>query len=69
VRAYLTSGLSIGRTAAKLMIHVNTLRHRLRKFSELTGASLSSTDVIVELAWALELGAMDVGRDNDFRHD
>ncbi|MET8184089.1 helix-turn-helix domain-containing protein [Streptomyces sp. NPDC005336] len=33
-----------------MVIHVNTLRHRLRRFGEITGTSLSSTNVIVELA-------------------
>ena len=50
VRAYLASGLNVGRTAAQLVVHVNTLRYRLQRFSEITGASLSSTEVIVELA-------------------
>lgn len=59
VRAYLDNGLSIGRTAATLVIHVNTLRYRLRRFGEITGAPLTSIDAIVELAWALELGAAD----------
>jgi putative transposase len=58
VRAYLANGLSIKRTAAALVIHVNTLRYRLQKFGDMTGASLSSTDVIVELAWALEVGRL-----------
>lgn len=62
VRAYLANGLNVGRTAAELVVHVNTLRYRLQRFSEITGASLSSTEVIVELAWALELGALSEGR-------
>lgn len=57
VRAYFDNGLSVKETAEKLVIHVNTLRYRLRRFGEITGASLSSTQVIVELAWALELEA------------
>jgi hypothetical protein len=54
MRAYLEHGFAPGRTAEALIVHINTLRYRLRKFEELTGASLSSTDVIVELAWALQ---------------
>lgn len=54
MRAYLDNGLAATRTAEALIVHINTLRYRLRKFEELTGASLSSTDVIVELAWALQ---------------
>lgn len=56
VRAYLANGLSPAATASQLVVHVNTLRHRLHKFTELTGASLTSIDVIVELAWAIEVG-------------
>jgi putative transposase len=56
MRAYLAQGQSIARAAGVLMVHVNTLRYRLRKFEDLTGTSLASTDVIVELAWALEIG-------------
>ncbi|MDF2707633.1 MAG: PucR family transcriptional regulator [Nonomuraea muscovyensis] len=59
LRAYLDNGQNIARTAAALVVHVNTLRHRLNRFTELTGASLTSTEVIVELAWALEFGALD----------
>jgi putative transposase len=54
VRAYLDHGQNVARTAGALVVHVNTLRYRLRKFEELTGANLASTDTIVELAWVLE---------------
>lgn len=58
VRAFLANGLSTAATAAELVVHPNTLRHRLHKFGELTGASLVSTETVVELTWALELSAM-----------
>jgi putative transposase len=58
LRAYFDNGLSIKETAETLVIHVNTLRYRLRRFGEITGSSLSSLHVIVELAWALELEAL-----------
>jgi len=58
VRTFLANGLSTAATAAELVVHPNTLRHRLHKFGELTGASLTSTDVVVEVAWALELAAL-----------
>lgn len=63
VRAYLANDRSICRTAEGLVVHVNTLRHRLRKFTEITGACLSSTDVIIGLAWALEIAAVEEGSD------
>jgi len=37
MRAYLAQGQSIARAAGVLMVHVNTLRYRLRKFEDLTG--------------------------------
>ncbi|XRQ08574.1 PucR family transcriptional regulator [Actinomadura welshii] len=54
VRTYLAHEQSIARTADALVVHVNTLRHRLRRFEELTGRSLSAVDTLVELAWVLE---------------
>jgi putative transposase len=59
LRTYLSQGLNVARSAAALVTHVNTLRYRLRRFTELTGQSLESTEVLVELTWALELGAVD----------
>jgi putative transposase len=58
VRAYVDNGLSIRETAEALVVHVNTLRYRLRRFGEITGVSLSSAHVLVELVWALELEAL-----------
>lgn len=55
VRVYLAEGLNVARTAAALVTHTNTLRYRLRRFSELTGCSLESTEVLVELMWVLGL--------------
>jgi putative transposase len=56
LRAYLAHGLSIPRTAEALVVHANTLRYRLRRFTDLTSCSLESTQVLVELSWVLELG-------------
>lgn len=38
VRAYLGNGQNVARAAAHLKVHGNTLRYRLGKFAELTGA-------------------------------
>ncbi|SDH14444.1 PucR family transcriptional regulator [Agrococcus jejuensis] len=54
VGAYLDHGRSIPEAAASVHVHVNTLRYRLRRFEELTGADLASTTALVETAWALE---------------
>jgi DNA-binding PucR family transcriptional regulator len=35
-------------------MHANTLRHRLRRFEEATGANLRSPADLAELWWALE---------------
>ncbi len=56
LRVYLAHGRSITKSAEALVTHANTLRYRLRRFTELTGRSLDSTEVLVELMWALELG-------------
>jgi len=59
VGAFLASGESMGRTAERLSIHVNTLRYRLSRFERVTGASLSSPDTQIEVRWALEAHALD----------
>ena len=41
-------------TARALHVHPNTLRHRLKRFEELTGASLRNATEVMELWWALE---------------
>jgi hypothetical protein len=58
LRAYLECGMHVERTATKLFVHQNTVRYRLARFEELTGASLRETEVLFELWWALELSAM-----------
>ena len=40
--------------ARVLHMHANTLRHRLRRFEEATGATLRDPRDLVELWWALE---------------
>ncbi|MET7795126.1 PucR family transcriptional regulator [Streptomyces decoyicus] len=60
VRLYLETGRHFGDVARILHVHVNTVRYRLRRFEELTGARLDSTDATVEISWALaarELGS------------
>lgn len=53
VRAYLAHGLSIPRAAASIPVHVNTLRYRLKRFQELTGADLHDPEHLIEVSWAL----------------
>ena len=59
VWAYMDAGLSFKQAAAGLYVHENTLRHRVAKFEEATGRSLTEPDTRMELLWlryARELG-------------
>lgn len=58
LRAYLVCDLHVERAATRLFVHQNTVRYRLARFEELTGASLRETQVLFEVWWALELSAM-----------
>ena len=58
VREYLGSGMRIDDSAKTLIIHPNTLRHRLDRFQQLTGADLHRTEDVVEVWWALERRAV-----------
>lgn len=50
---YLGNDLNIARAAAAIPVHVNTLRYRLRRYEELTGADTQSLDTVIEIAWVL----------------
>lgn len=54
VRAYLVHRFSVEAAARALHVHVNTVRYRLRRFEELTGAELGSFSDCVNIWWALE---------------
>jgi DNA-binding PucR family transcriptional regulator len=53
LRAYLSNGTRIETTAQQLVLHPNTLRHRLRRIEELTGSDLTNTEQLFEIWWAL----------------
>lgn len=55
VRAWLHNGRSIPRAAAATTVHVNTIRYRLCRYCELTGADLENLDDLMGIVWALEL--------------
>jgi putative transposase len=57
VAVYLAEDRSVPRAARAIPVHVNTLRYRLRRFEELTGYSLDSTETIVEVSFALGVTA------------
>jgi hypothetical protein len=54
LRAWFDEGRRADDTAKVLHVHPNTLRHRLRRFEEATGANLRDPRDLVELWWALE---------------
>lgn len=60
VRAYFASEMHVERTAGQLFVHQNTVRYRLARFEELTGASLRDPQVAFEVWWALERATMDL---------
>jgi DNA-binding PucR family transcriptional regulator len=45
--------MSVGRAAARLHVHPNTLRYRLARVEALTGARFDDPDCVCELWWAL----------------
>jgi hypothetical protein len=59
VREYLSNGMRIDEAAKALFVHPNTLRHRLDRFQQLTGADLRNAQDLVEVWWALERRALD----------
>jgi putative transposase len=63
VYEYVSAGRHLGQAARRLHLHVNSLRHRLERFQEITAANLDNPDVIVELCWAFEALKLDEGGD------
>jgi hypothetical protein len=57
LRAYLACGMNVERTATRLFVHQNTVRYRLNRFEELTGASLHEPEDLFGVWWALEFSA------------
>jgi hypothetical protein len=54
VQHYLSNDGRVDETADALGIHVNTVRHRLKRFEGLTGRPLTNSEVAIELWHALE---------------
>ena len=59
VREYLDHGMRIDESAKALFVHPNTLRHRLDRFQQLTGADFRNTQDVLEIWWALERRRLD----------
>ena len=51
---FFRQGMRIELTAKALFVHPNTLRHRLRRFEEITGADLGRSEELFRVWWALE---------------
>ncbi|TCO17309.1 purine catabolism regulatory family protein [Kribbella steppae] len=62
LRAFLSNDGHFGATAAALYVHVNTLRNRLAKITELTGRDVARTEDRVDLYLALEADDMSRSR-------
>ena len=56
VRSYFRHDMNLARAAGDLNLHVNTLRYRLRRFCEITGADLSTPSGQLDAIWAFQLG-------------
>lgn len=59
VRAYLECNSKIDPAAQRLHVHPNTLRYRIGRFEELTGAELGETEQTVSVWWALHRDELD----------
>ena len=54
LRSFFERGMRVEETARALDVHPNTLRHRLRRFEEVTATDLSRTEELFRIWWALE---------------
>jgi hypothetical protein len=54
LRVWFACGMHIERAATELFVHQNTLRYRINRFEELTGADLKDPVVAFEVWWALQ---------------
>jgi hypothetical protein len=53
VDSYLRNGMRIESVAQELFLHPNSVRKRLKRFEELTGADLTDTGSVVQVWWAM----------------
>lgn len=58
VRTYLAHRRHVGETASALSVHMNTVRYRLARYEDATGADLGDTETLIEAWWALEYRAL-----------
>lgn len=58
LRTYFDCDMHVERAAERLFVHPNTLRYRIGRFEELTGANLRDPRTAFEVWWALQRDAM-----------
>jgi hypothetical protein len=58
LRAYFECSMNVDRTAERIYVHPNTVRYRINRFEEITGAHLRDARTAFEVWWALEHAAM-----------
>jgi hypothetical protein len=63
--AYLAHGRRVHQTATALYVHPNTVRYRLRRFEETTGADLDRTEDVLAVWWALQHRRIDPAERGD----
>jgi len=54
VREWLGAGMRVDPAAERLYVHANTIRYRLKRYQELTGADLDETEDAFRVWWALQ---------------
>jgi DNA-binding PucR family transcriptional regulator len=55
LRVFARHDQNIDAAAQELFVHPNTLRHRLSRFEETTGANLHNVEQLAEIWWAMTL--------------
>ena len=61
LRAFFESDMHVDRAAEQLFVHPNTLRYRIGRFEEITGANLRNPTSALEVWWALQRDAIRTG--------
>jgi PucR-like helix-turn-helix protein len=58
LRAHFECSMNVDRAAERLYVHPNTVRYRISRFEEITGARLRDARTAFEVWWALDHAAM-----------
>ena len=58
LRVLFECDMHVERAAEQLFVHPNTLRYRIGRFEEMTGANLRNTTSALEVWWALQRDAL-----------